>query len=176
MEKSNLPDAHTQVQVSSEGKTLKTSTLAMQMLTRQTAADNFVNSYYQCVNSKSNLVNFYVNSSPRYTIPADISINGQLGNGVHYNVESLDAHVMNPSFKFGMPDNVHDAAKAERNGARMSIVVTAVGRVQFGKGKDAPQKMFNETFVLVPNWDAMARNPPRGLKKWLVMSQNFRAL
>ncbi|OAA69364.1 Nuclear transport factor 2 [Akanthomyces lecanii RCEF 1005] len=172
MEKSNLPDAHTQVQVSSE------------------AADNFVSTYYQSVNSKSNLLSFYVNSSPRYSIPADISINGQLvatpaeylalieaqGNGVHYDVESLDAHVMNPSFKFGMPDNVHDAAKAERNGARMSIVVTAVGRVQFGKGKDAPQKMFNETFVLVPNWDAMARNPPRGLKKWLVMSQNFRAL
>lgn len=154
------------------------------------AADNFVNTYYQAVNSKANLQSFYVNSSPRYSIPADISINGQRvdapadylklieaqGSGVHYDVESLDAHVMNPSFRFGMPENVHDAAKAERNGSRMSIVVTAVGRVQFGKGKDAPQKMFNETFVLVPNWDAMARNPPRGAKKWLVLSQNFRAL
>ncbi|KAJ3499190.1 hypothetical protein NLG97_g546 [Lecanicillium saksenae] len=172
MSKSNLPDAHTEVQVSGE------------------AADNFVNTYYQAINSKANLQSFYVNTSPRYTISADISINGQLvatpadylklieaqGNGVHYDVESLDSHVMNPSFKFGMPENVHDAAKAERNGSRMSIVVTAVGRVQFGKGKDAPQKMFNETFILVPNWDAMARNPPRGAKKWLIMSQNFRAL
>lgn len=154
------------------------------------AADNFVNTYYQAVNSRTSLQGFYVNSSPRYSIPADISVNGAVvalpadyfaligaqGDGVRYDVESLDAHVMNPSFKFGMPDNVHDAAKAERNGSRMSVVVTVIGRVQFGKAKDSLQKMFNETFVLVPNWDAMARNPPRGAKKWLILSQNFRAL
>ncbi|OAA56397.1 Nuclear transport factor 2 [Cordyceps fumosorosea ARSEF 2679] len=172
MSGSNLPDAHTQVQVSSE------------------AADNFINTYYQAINSKSNLQNFYVNSSPRYPKPADISINGQVlalpadylalieaqGSGVHYDVESLDAHVLNPSFTVGMPEKLNDAERAERAGSRMSLAVTAVGRVRFGRGKEAPQKMFNETFVLVPNWDALARNPPRGLKKWLIMSQNFRAL
>lgn len=98
------------------------------------------------------------------------------GQDVVYEIESLDAHVMNPSFQLGAPETVHENAKVERNGGRMSIAVTTMGKVRFGKGRDAPEKMFNETFVLVPNWDAMARNPARGLKRWLIMSQNFRAL
>lgn len=98
------------------------------------------------------------------------------GDGVHYEIESFDTHVMNPSFQYGAPTNIIDNAKLESNGSRMSIVVVTVGKVQFGQGKDAPAKMFNETFVLVPNWDAMKKNPPRGLQKWLIMSQNFRAL
>lgn len=98
------------------------------------------------------------------------------GPGVRYEIESLDAHVINPSSAYGAPDKIHEEAKVERNGGRMSIAVTTMGRVQFGKGRDAPQKMFNETFVLVPNWDSMARNPPRGIRRWLIMSQNFRAL
>lgn len=154
------------------------------------AAETFVNHYYQAISKRTNLSPFYINSSARYAIPADISINGSVvatpdgysklldaqGEGVHYEIESFDTHVMNPSFQYGAPDNVLENAKLERNGFRMSIIVTTIGRVQFGKGKDAPQKMFNETFVLVPNWDSMARNPPRGIRKWLIMSQNFRAL
>jgi NTF2-related export protein 1/2 len=154
------------------------------------AAETFVNHYYQAVNNQSNLLPFYVNSSSRYSIAADISINGSVvaqpsdysalleaqGQGVRYEIESLDAHVVNPSSQYGAPDNIHDNNKVEKSGSRMSIVVTTMGRVQFGKGRDAPQKMFNETFVLVPNWDSMARNPPRGLGRWLIMSQNFRAL
>lgn len=156
------------------------------------AAETFVNLYYQAINNKrNNFSQFYVNSSPRYSaISADISINGLVvptpdeysklldtqGPDVTYEVESFDAHVMNPSFQFGAPDNIHDNEKIEKNGGRMSIVVTTMGKVQFGKGREAPQKMFNETFVLVPNWETMGRNPPRGLKRWLIMSQNFRSL
>lgn len=93
-----------------------------------------------------------------------------------YEVESFDAQVINPSFQYGAPENLQDNNKAEKSGGRMSIVVTTMGKVQFGKGRDAPAKMFNETFVLVPNWEAMVRNPPRNAKRWLIMSQNFRAL
>ncbi|POR38104.1 Uncharacterized protein TPAR_01698 [Tolypocladium paradoxum] len=167
-----LPDADTEVRTSSE------------------AAETLVNHYYQAINNHSSLEPFYINSSPRYSIAADISINGQVvatpaqysallkgqGSAVHYEIESLDAHVINPSSAYGAPENVHDNPKVEKSGGRMSIVVTTMGKVQFGKGREAPQKMFNETFVLVPNWDAMARNPPRGAKRWLIMSQNFRAL
>lgn len=36
---------------------------------------------------------------------------------------------------------------------------------------------FSESFVLVPNWDlVLAKNPPRGLKPWLILTQNYRAL
>ncbi|ODA79130.1 hypothetical protein RJ55_04722 [Drechmeria coniospora] len=167
-----LPDADTEVKASSE------------------AAENFISHFYQALNNLSKLDNFYVNSSAKYSIPADISINGQVvptaaeylkllegqGRDVRYEVESLDAHVVNPSSGFGAPETLHDNTRVERNGGRMSVVVTTMGRVQFGKGREAPQRMFNETFVLVPNWDALARNPPRGLKRWLILSQNFRAL
>ncbi|KAI5461638.1 nuclear transport factor 2 domain-containing protein [Mariannaea sp. PMI_226] len=167
-----LPDHDTQVKASSE------------------AADIFVSHYYQAINSKSALLPFYINTSPRYGMQADISINGAVvaspeaylqllqaqGPGVHYEIESFDAHVMNPSFQLGAPENVYDGAKVEKNGGRMSIAVTIMGRVKYGKDREAPQKMFNETFVLVPNWESMVRNAPRGLKRWLIMSQNFRAL
>ncbi|KAG6041147.1 hypothetical protein E4U41_005871 [Claviceps citrina] len=167
-----LPDADIQVKASSE------------------AAEVFVNHYYQALNNRSQLSHFYINSSSKYSIAADISINGSVvatpadystlldaqGEGVRYEIESLDAHVINPSSRYGAPENIHDNDRIEKNGGRMSIVVTTMGKVQFGKGKEALQKMFNETFVLVPNWDSMAKNPPRGLKRWLIMSQNFRAL
>ncbi|KHN95599.1 Nuclear transport factor 2 domain containing protein [Metarhizium album ARSEF 1941] len=167
-----LPDSDTQVKASSE------------------AAETFVSHYYQALNSRSTLLPFYINSSSRYSIAADISINGSVlaapadytklldaqGQGVRYEIESLDAHVINPSSQYGAPEHIHDNNRVEKNGGRMTIVVTTMGRVQFGKGREAPRKMFNETFVLVPNWDSMARNPPRGIKRWLIMSQNFRAL
>ncbi|KAG5928033.1 hypothetical protein E4U42_001379 [Claviceps africana] len=154
------------------------------------AAETFVNHYYQALNSRSQISHFYINSSSKYSTTADISINGSVvatpadystlldaqGEGVRYEIESLDAHVINPSSQYGAPENIYDNNKIEKNGGRMSIVVTTMGRVQFGKGRDARQKMFNETFVLVPNWDSMVKNPPRGLKRWLIMSQNFRAL
>lgn len=149
-----------------------------------------MSNYYQAINNKSNLAPFYVNSSARYGMLADISINGAVvatpeaylqlleaqGAGVQYEIESFDAHIMNPSFKYGAPENIYDGAKVEKSGGRMSIVVTVMGRVKYGKDREALQKMFNETFVLAPNWESMVRNPPRGLKRWLIISQNFRAL
>ncbi|KAF4977679.1 hypothetical protein FZEAL_5819 [Fusarium zealandicum] len=166
------PDADTEVRVSSE------------------AAEVFTTNYYQAVNNKSALLPFYINASSRYPIPADISINGAVvptpadyltlleaqGTGVSYEIESFDAHVLNPLFTMGAPEHVYDNAKTETNGGRMSIIVTVMGKVQYGKGREAPQNMFNETFVLVPNWESMVKNAPRGVKRWLIMSQNFRAL
>ncbi|KAL6360715.1 hypothetical protein LRP88_06422 [Fusarium phalaenopsidis] len=157
---------------------------------RVATAEIFVTHYYQAVNKQSALLPFYINSSSRYPIPADISINGAVlsaptdysklleaqGQGAVYELESFDAHVVNPSFGMGAPENVYEGAKVEKNGGRMSILVNVMGKVQYGKGREAPQKMFHETFVLVPNWEAMVKNPPKGVKRWLIMSQNFRAL
>jgi len=167
-----LPNADTETSASSE------------------AAETFVNRYYDALNRRNALLPFYVNSSPKYAITADISINGAQiatpaeyynlleaqGNGVNYEAESFDVHVVNPSFQFNIPDHIHDADRAERSGRKMSVVVTVMGRIQYGRGREAPRSMFTECFVLVPNWDAMQRNPPRGIKQWLIMSQNFRAL
>ncbi|KAF4120700.1 NTF2-related export protein 1/2 [Geosmithia morbida] len=154
------------------------------------AAEGLVTRYYEALNNHAPILPFYVNSTSRYTIKADISINGAQvatpadyfnlleaqGQGVRYEAESLDTHAVNPSFQYDAPTNIANPDKEERNGGRMSTVVTVMGKVQYGKGRDAPRKMFNETFVLVPNWEAMQKNPPRGIRPWLIMSQNFRAL
>jgi len=154
------------------------------------AAENFVSRYYDALNRRNPLLPFYVNSTNRYDLKADISINGAQvatpadyynlleaqGAGVHYDAESVDTHVINPSFQYNAPEGLADLDKLEKEGRRMSIAVTVMGKVQYGKGREAPRKMFNETFVLVPNWEAMQRNPPRGIRQFLIMSQNFRAL
>jgi NTF2-related export protein 1/2 len=128
-----------------------------------------------------------MNSCARYvTSKADISVNGlvcqfpaeyealleQQGNGVHYDVESTDCHVINPDFTLDAPD---DYMTVPAN-SRVQVLCNVTGRVQYGRGKDAQQQTFNETFVLIPNWDAVGRNAPRNAKQWLIMSQNFRAL
>ena len=86
-------------------------------------------------------------------------------------VDSFDSHVVNPNFSFAAPD-----VRSDRTGGRASIVAQVTGTVQYGRGRDAPRQSFNEVFLLVPNWDAMARNPPKNLRRWLIMSQNFRTL
>ena len=99
------------------------------------------------------------------------------GKDVFYEIESLDTHVLNPSFQLCAPDNLPETnQKSDKQGGRISILVTTLGKVKYGKGRDAPAKMFNETFVLVPNWEAQQKNPPRGIRRFLIMSQNFRAL
>ncbi|KAI1391479.1 uncharacterized protein F4822DRAFT_396850 [Hypoxylon trugodes] len=48
-----------------------------------------------------------------------------------------------------------------------------------GNGKEedgVDERPFNEAFLLVPHWEAWARNAPRNLRKWVIVSQNFRAL
>ncbi|KAI1328837.1 nuclear transport factor 2 domain-containing protein [Xylariaceae sp. FL0255] len=92
-------------------------------------------------------------------------------------------------------------AKSVRDGDRISFVVTVSGMVRYGKGSpngnaaaaaantaaagtdaaaapvDGPiEKGFTESWLLVPHWEALGRNAGRGLRKWVVVSQNFRAL
>ncbi|KAI1214644.1 uncharacterized protein F4807DRAFT_404073 [Annulohypoxylon truncatum] len=41
---------------------------------------------------------------------------------------------------------------------------------------ELPEQPFNEAFLLVPHWEAWARNAPRNLRKWVIVSQNYRTL
>lgn len=168
----SVPDTETQVKVSSE------------------VAQAFVSRFYEAVGRHQPLLPFYINSTTRYTTKADISINGAVleapadyfnllvaqGKDVFYHPESFDTHVVNPLFAYNAPDNIPDRPRRERSGDMMSMTVLVTGRMRFGKGKDAPEKNFTDSFILVPNWEAMQRNPPRGIRSWLIMSQNFRAL
>ncbi|KAK1655203.1 nuclear transport factor 2 domain-containing protein [Colletotrichum phormii] len=155
------------------------------------AASNFADAYYEALNRRkqgASLEKFYTTTCSKYPSPPDISINGAVlpggpdeyaalldtqGADVHHEVESLDAHVVNSDFSLGCPEHLQ---KGDEKGAKCSIMAQVTGRVHYGRGRDAPAKTFNEVFVLVPNWDTFGKNPPRGVRRWLIMSQNFRAL
>lgn len=93
---------------------------------------------------------------------------------VRFEVESFDAHVVNPDYNLAAPPHV--LSTPDKSGAKCSVLTQVTGRIYYGRGRDAPAKTFNEVFVLVPNWDMFVRNPPKGARRWLIMSQNFRAL
>jgi NTF2-related export protein 1/2 len=90
-----------------------------------------------------------------------------------YLIDSVDAHVINPSFALGDPPAVSGNPPA---GQRASILVQVTGKIVFGRGRGAEEKGFNEVFVLAPNWDALGKHAPRNARRWLVSSQTFRAL
>jgi NTF2-related export protein 1/2 len=118
------------------------------------------------------------------------------GRDAKYEVESFDAQVINLRFALAVPS---DLQTNDLN--RMSVLVQVTGRVTVGGGSKAKEgsadattstaasgsgsagttgptgaRAFNEVFVLVPNWDALAKNAPRGLRRMVILSQNFRAL
>lgn len=170
----------------------------VEVKTSSETAQHFLNDYYAALNHRQKLEPFYVNSCAQYTsTKADISINGavlagpaelqalldrQHGDGggafVQYNLESFDAHTVNPNFNLDAPDHL---LAPDKSGAKASVLVSAVGRIQYGRGPGAAEKNFTEVFVLVPNWDAFGRGGGGGAgrggaRRRLIMSQNFRSL
>ncbi|EJT76327.1 hypothetical protein GGTG_06247 [Gaeumannomyces tritici R3-111a-1] len=139
------------------------------------------------------------------SITADISVNGLVvkdpaelerlletqanGSRVKYDIEGFDAHVLNPNFLVACPDsqlqqqqqqqkqqNRGSARDRAERDAKVSIMAMVNGAVQFGTDKDAPRRPFTEVFVLVPNWESMGSKAPRNAKRFLVLSQNYRAM
>lgn len=94
---------------------------------------------------------------------------------VRHEVDSFDAQVINDDYTIGAPEHIVDQGP-DRNGSRISMLVSVMGILHLGSGHDAVRKTFNEVFVLVPNWDARGRNPPRNVKRYLISSQNYRTL
>ncbi|GAW16934.1 hypothetical protein ANO14919_063810 [Xylariales sp. No.14919] len=191
------------------------------------AAQLFVEHYYNSLNKRQPLAQYYASISPHLTsasVKPDISINGRVvestaayealldaqGANVHYDVASFDAHPVNPNYTLGCPENISAAAdgnegggglgrgkvaKSIKDGDRVSFAVQVSGTIRYGKPGDAPapttgtteagnaaavdgapvETGFNESWLLVPHWEALGRNAARGLRKWVVVSQNFRA-
>ncbi|KAI0011070.1 hypothetical protein F4779DRAFT_253999 [Xylariaceae sp. FL0662B] len=165
-------------------------------------AQSFVDHYYEALSRRYGLGQYYASASPLLTaasVKPDISINGHVcetvadfeallnkqGGPVTYDIRSFDAQPVNPSYAAGAPErNPTDARKGER----LSVAVQVSGAVHYGRGHgDATTttatdpdinttRPFNEAFLLVPHWEAWARNAPRGLRRWVIVSQNFRAL
>lgn len=94
---------------------------------------------------------------------------------VRHEVDSFDAQVLNDDYTLGAPAHLVEQGP-DRHGSRLSLLVSVMGVLHLGTGHDAVRKTFNEVFVLVPNWDARGRNPPRNVKRYLISSQNYRTL
>ncbi|KAI0977497.1 hypothetical protein F4678DRAFT_17090 [Xylaria arbuscula] len=96
------------------------------------------------------------------------------------------------------------AAKSIKDGDRLSFAIQVSGNIRYGRPDNTPapapapatttaatangvvapavadeaapiETAFNESWLLVPHWEALGRNAARGLRKWVVVSQNFRA-
>lgn len=100
------------------------------------------------------------------------------GSRVKYDIEGFDAHVLNPNFLVACPPDVlaQQQQQSRNRDAKVSIMAMVNGAVQFGTDKDAPRRPFTEVFVLVPNWESMGPKAPRNAKRFLVLSQNYRAM
>ncbi|GFF28334.1 NTF2-related export protein 2 [Aspergillus udagawae] len=144
------------------------------------AATEFVQSFYPALQSnRAAIASFY--SQPTSTI----LFNGNAvadGNAVqeifvnqmppaHYEVQSFDCQVINPTYPTPTTSGVK--LPNQTTVKDMSILVVVSGYVRFGESRDLPQRGFSETFILVPNPTADA---PKGKRRreWLIQTQNFR--
>ena len=168
-------------------------------------ASNFVDWYYRTLREGNSIAPFYATNNAKYAAAntaSDISINGALLSGgpdeyeklllnqratptgtlpaskIRWDIDSWDVQIINPDFAVACPPELADANNNSNPGAggRESLLLQVAGQISYGSDKDAHKKAFSETFVLVPNWDALRRNPPRNLRRRLILSQNFRAL
>jgi NTF2-related export protein 1/2 len=78
---------------------------------------------------------------------------------------------VNPHYVIGAPDTT-----PSEKGDKVSLAVQVSGKAKLGKGEEAVEKGFMESFVLVPHWEAQSRNAGRGMRRWLIVSQNLRFL
>lgn len=153
------------------------------------AAEQFVQTYYPSLNTSNghkHLTEFYIKPSPTSPLQADIILNGNtisdpaelqaiFENQVSkclYEAQSFDCHVLNTNYNVGIDDS---SLGPNKDGKKMSIMVMVSGSVKYYKdGTEGETRGFTENFMLVPNMEAQGPKAPRGLKKWLIQSQNFR--
>ncbi|KAE8452423.1 hypothetical protein EG329_000325 [Mollisiaceae sp. DMI_Dod_QoI] len=151
-----------------------------------TAAQDFVDAYYPALNnpkSRASIAEFYIKPVPGSPLKADIVLNGTPSTDptevqnifdkqvskAHYEVHGFDCQTINANFNVGANET---ALAPDMDGKKMSVAVMISGTVKYGEEGDI--RGFVDNIVLVPNWEAHSPKAPKGLKKWLVQSQNFR--
>ena len=154
----------------------------------QIAATNFVESFYPALQSnRSTISSYYIPPSAMQggvTLPTILMNGNPVESGAavqeifekqmppaRYEIQSFDCQVLNRCYL--PPESGHSDNKS---GRQSTLLVLVSGVVRFGEPReDPPQRVFSETFVLVPNPD---QSGPRGRgsrrKDFLIQSQNFR--
>lgn len=150
------------------------------------AAQDFVDAYYPALNNpkgRAGITDFYIKPIPGTPLKADIVLNGVPSTDptevqnifekqvtkAHYEVQNFDCHTINPNYNVAANES---ALALDTDGKKMSIVVLISGTVKYGEEGDV--RAFTDNVVLVPNLEAHSPKAAKGLKKWLVQSQNFR--
>ncbi|KAL2290421.1 hypothetical protein FJTKL_15531 [Diaporthe vaccinii] len=186
------PNQETEVKVSSQGADSFVSWYYQDLNDHRSLAPYYVNSSPKYtgagITADVTINGAHLNDPAEYEALLETQRRGNTGvNGadhntrsgttkVRYEVTSHDTQVLNNDYGLGCPENIL-ASGPDRSGGRISMLVTVTGTVHLGSGPDTQHVRFHEVFVLVPNWDVVARrNPPRNAKKFLISSQNHRML
>ena len=174
--------------------TLRAIAMPIHMLTSNIAAEQFVDAYYNTLSSARHQISSYympMNVLPTgRTLPL-ITYNGQQISDpqvfqttyqeqmpfTYFEVQSLNAHVMNPSLTPIEPANNKGKGKVKELENNMSLLVQVSGYVRLVERREGPMRGFSDTFTLVPNKETVGA---KGTGKtgegraWVIQSQNFR--
>lgn len=97
---------------------------------------------------------------------------------VRYRVEAYDVHVVNSDYRFAAPPRLLEK-HSPTDGVRMMLALSASGTVYFGAGKTDDDYLlkqhFQDSFILVPNWDLLEKPGVRHGRRYLIISHNYRA-
>ncbi|KAK1827869.1 hypothetical protein QBC39DRAFT_290517 [Podospora conica] len=96
---------------------------------------------------------------------------------VRHDVVAYDAHVLNPDYRFAAPPELLAPSTGTKSahGVRIMILVTVSGTLVLGADhKHQEKRHFSENFILVPNWDAIARHGSRTVRRFLIASDQYR--
>lgn len=115
-------------------------------------------------------------------LPASSSSPGPASSSaVRYEVDAFDVHVINHDYRFAAPPAVlvPDPSKpAHGAGVRIMMALTVAGTVHLGStsgAENARTQHFSDVFILVPNWDAIAKHGSRNTRRYIIASHTYRA-
>lgn len=120
----------------------------------------------------------FPNPPPPHQAAQALLVTSRGAAGAHYEVASFDAHPVNTSYSVGADAVNNSGNNLSSRAERISFAVQVSGSARYGKsGEDGfLEQAFTEAWLLVPHWEAQGPKAPRALRKWVVVSQNFRAL
>lgn len=159
----------------------------------QPAAEQLVDAYYSALNSTRGSISSYY--MPMTVLPSGrtlplITYNGQQSSDpdafqktyeeqmpfTHYEVQSLNAHVMNSALAPLDDSLAKGKGRLRELESNMSVLVQVSGYVRLMERKEGPMRGFSDTFVIVPNKETGAKGRGRAGegRAWVIQSQNFR--
>lgn len=98
---------------------------------------------------------------------------------VRHDVAAFDAHVLNPDYRFAAPTELlapsGSGSGKSAQSVRVMVLVSVSGTLVLGADpRHQEKRRFTENFILVPNWDAIARHGSKATRRFLIASDQYR--